>query len=201
MARDDRIRWDERYRSRDAGPLEPLPFLMAMGGCLPRRGRALDVAGGAGGNAIWLARRGLEVTVADISPVGLQLAQDRARAEGIRLRTLEVDLEEEAFPAGPWELVLCVRFLWKPLFEMIPAELSPGGKLIVVHPTRSNLVRHERPGLRHLLDDVELPGLIRGLEVEHYEEGWTAEGRHEARLLARRSQTFSRREKVPRSGR
>ena len=57
--------------------------------------------------------------------------------------------------------------------------------LVVVHPTRSNLERHDSPGPHHLLDDGELPGLIPGLEVVHYEEGWSEEGRHEARLVAR----------------
>ena len=57
---------------------------------------------------------------------------------------------------------------------------------MVVHPTRSNLRRHTRPGPRHLLGDGELPGLVRGLEVLRYEEGWTEQGRHEARLVARR---------------
>ena len=41
--------------------------------------------------------------------------------------------------------------------------------------------------LRHLLEDGELPGLVRGLEILKYEEGWTEEGQHEARLVARRT--------------
>ena len=56
---------------------------------------------------------------------------------------------------------------------------------MVVHPTRSNLRGHTRPGPRHLLGDGKLPGLVRGLEVLRYEEGWTEQGRHEARLVAR----------------
>jgi tellurite methyltransferase len=75
---------------------------------------------------------------------------------------------------------------WRPLFEAIPARLAPGGFLVVNHPTRLNLLRHERPGLLHLLDDGELPGLVRGLEVLSYAEDWTDEGYHEARLVARR---------------
>jgi hypothetical protein len=52
-------------------------------------------------------------------------------------------------------------------------------------PTRSNLERHTRPDPRHLLEDGELPGLVPGLEIVRYEEGWTEQGRHEARLVAR----------------
>jgi SAM-dependent methyltransferase len=153
---------------------------------LPSHGRALDVAGGAGTNAIWLARLGLDVTLADFSPVALELARHEAARNGVSLRLLETDLECEPFPAGPWDLILCVRFLWRPHFENFPAVLAPGGLLIVAHPTRSNLLRHDRPGRQYLLDDGELPELVRGLEVLRYQEGWTSEGYHEAKLIARR---------------
>ncbi len=124
MSLDDQVRWDKAYRERKAGSQEPSPFLVAMEGMLPIRGRALDIAGGAGANAVWLARRGLEVTVADISPVGLALAERNAEFEGLRLRTLKIDLEQDPFPPGPWDLIVCVRFLWRPLFAVIPDELA-----------------------------------------------------------------------------
>ena len=186
MSLDDQVRWDAKYRERKAESQEPSPFLVAMERMLPKSGRALDIAGGAGANAVWLARRGLEVTLADISPVGLALAERNAELEGLTLRTLRTDLEQAPFPAGPWDLMVCVRYLWRPLFAVIPDELAPGGVLVVVHPTRSNLLRHERPSLRHLLEDGELPGLVHGLDVVHYEEGWTEEGQHDARLVAKR---------------
>jgi SAM-dependent methyltransferase len=126
------------------------------------------------------------VTVADISPVGLDLAGKAAEDEGVKLRTLEIDLEREPFPPGPWDLVVCVRFLWRPLFAAVPAELAPGGVLVVVHPTMSNLLRHDRPGRHHLLEDGELPRLVHGLDIMRYEEGWTDQGHHEARLVAKR---------------
>jgi tellurite methyltransferase len=187
MSLEDQVRWNKAYRERGVGSQEPSPFLVAMEKMLPRSGRALDIAGGAGANAVWLARRGLEVTLADISPVGLALAERNAELEGLKVRTLRIDLEQDPFPPGPWELTTCVRFLWRPLFAVIPDELAPGGVLVVVHPTRSNLLRHERPGLRHLLEDGELPGLVPDLEVVSYEEGWTKQGYHEASLVAKRA--------------
>src|SRR4051794_31778139 len=105
MAETDRQRWDARYRDRGARAGNPSPFLAALDGLLPREGRALDVAGGAGRDALWLARRGLDVTLADISGVALEMARARAEAERLPLRTLAIDVESEAFPAGPWDLV------------------------------------------------------------------------------------------------
>jgi tellurite methyltransferase len=185
MAGTDRERWDARHRERGGRESPPSPVLVGLDTVLPRHGAAFDVAGGTGRHSLWLARRGLDVTLADISGVALDIARGRADAAGLRLRTVAVDLEAEPLPAGPWDLVVCVDFLWRPLFDAVPVVLAPGGWLVVVHPTRSNRERHEHPGPRHLLDDGELPGLVPGLEVVRYEEGWTDEGRHEAWLAAR----------------
>src|SRR5207244_13146205 len=86
MADGDRERWDARWRA-DAGATEPSPFLIALDALLPRAGAALDVAGGTGRNAVWLARRGLDVLCADGSPVAPPRPRGRAAAAGVALRT------------------------------------------------------------------------------------------------------------------
>lgn len=188
----ERNRWDARYRERGPEARDPAPFVRSLDAVLPRgdggarRPAALDVAGGAGRHAIWLARRGLDVTLADFSPVALDLARQAAVAAGVALRTLEVDLETAPLPASAFDLILSVDFLYRPLFAAFPGALAPGGLLVVAHPTRSNLARHPHPSARFLLDDGELPRLARGLAVVRYEEGWF-DDRHEARLVARKA--------------
>jgi len=188
----DREKWNTRYRAEEA-VAPPSPFLAALDDVLPRRGRALDVGGGSGRNALWLARRGLEVTLADVSDVALERAAAAARAEALTLETVRVDLEAEPLPPGPWDLILCAYFLHRPLFAAFTAALSAGGWLVVAHSTRSNLQRHPRPGPDHVLEDGELPTLIQGLEVVRYEEGWLESGRHEARIVARKPEGQPRR--------
>lgn len=185
MADGDRERWNARYASEDEPPA-PSAFLVSLEALLPTRGRALDLAGGSGRNAVWLARRGLDVTLADVSDVGLERAARAAAAAGVGLTTLRVDLEAAPPPAGPWDLVVCTYFLHRPLLAALPALLAPGGLLAVAHATRTNLTRHPRPGPGHVLEDGELPRLVGGLEVLSSEEGWLERGRHEARILARR---------------
>ena len=146
----------------------------------------MDVAGGAGRHAIWLAKRGLEVTLVDVSDVGLQVAANRASQANCEINMIQTDLQNNPLPSGPWDVILSVHFLWRPLFEEFAQELAVGGKLIVVQPTRSNLQRHEKPPAPFLLDDGELPTLVASLHVEHYEEGWLADGQHEAVVVARR---------------
>lgn len=187
MSQEERTKWDARYRAMDRhAAAEPSAVLAVIEGLLPSRGRALDVGGGAGRHAVWLARRGLDVTVADISEAGLAIARERAEAAGVRVATAAADLESEPLPAGPWDLVVVFHFLLRPLLGVFSQVLAPGGVLAVVHPTRSNLARHEKPGAAFLLEDGELPGLVKGLSIVRYDEGWLEEGRHEARLVARK---------------
>lgn len=189
MSAADRTKWDEKYRAGGHLFGDPDPFLLAVADALPTRGRALDVAGGSGRHAVWLAQRGLEVTLADVSRVGLSIAQERAAAEGLSVATRCLDLESAALAdelPGPWDLIVEFYYLQRDLFPVFPQLLSPGGLLVFAQPTRTNLDRNPRPGPDYVLEDGELAGLVEGLEVLRLEEGWSAAGRHEARLLARK---------------
>ncbi|MEQ8791077.1 MAG: methyltransferase domain-containing protein [Pirellulaceae bacterium] len=187
MSHEDRTKWNERYADSERAPTAPSLLLTALEQQLPMSGRALDIAGGGGRHAIWLARRGLDATVVDISQAGLAIAEARARAAGVALQTRCRDLEVESLPEGPWNLIVSFHFLLRSLFAQIPTALAPGGLLVVVQPTLRNLERHDRPPAPYLLEEGELPRLAAGLEVLHYEEGWLAEGRHDALLVARRA--------------
>lgn len=185
MPTPDRTKWNTRY-AEQVKHSEPTAFVTGLGDLLPFSGRALDVAGGAGRHALWLARRGLDVTLADVSDVALAKASDAARAENLKLTTLEADLEAGPFPPGPWDVILCTYFLHRPIFDAFRRELAPGGLLVFAHATRKNLERHPRPGPDHVLEDGELPSLVAGLQLLRYEEGWLDGGRHEARVVARK---------------
>ncbi len=188
MSRSDRDRWDARYRDRQAGE-PPAASLLSLQDHVPTTGTALDVGGGAGRNSIWLAGRGLDVTLLDVSTVGARLAAKTAAAAGLGLTTVVRDLDYEALPSGPFDLIIDTYFLFRPLFEQFADCLSDQGTLIFIHPTRTNLVKNDRPPARFLLDDGEIPSLVEdtGLEVVHYFEGWTPDDRHEAQLVARKA--------------
>jgi tellurite methyltransferase len=193
MSNDDRARWQARYRTASPGPArEPAPFLTSLEAELPRAGAALDVAGGAGRNALWLARRGLAVTLVDIAPAALALAGAAAQAEGLAVTLREADLDHDPLPPGPFVLVVCIDYLRRELFAAFPEVLAPGGLLVFAQPTRSNLTRHPHPSARFLLEDGELPRLVRGLEIVRHDQAWFpgdpgGEVRHEARLVARKT--------------
>ncbi len=187
MSDADRTKWNDRY-SRRATRLsldEPSSFLVSLIDQLPTKGRVLDVGGGTGRNAIWLAKRGLDVTLADISSVGLELAADYASTADVKVELLEIDFLATPFPAGPWDLIVQMNYLERSLFAPLIASLAPGGMFIFTQPTVTNLQRNDRPPRNFLLEPDELPELIAGLTIESYEECWWPEGVHEARLVAR----------------
>jgi tellurite methyltransferase len=187
----DQERWDERYRARGAVARPHSAFLEHAAPHLPAQGAALDVAGGDGRNALWLAARGLDVTVCDVSPLALAHAEALARERDLILNTARVDLESDPLPAGRYALVLCVHYLQRSLFPAMVEALAPGGVLLFCQPTRRNLERHEKPSQRFLLEEGELPSLLPPLlEVVELQEGWLSEGRHEARVIARRKKTI-----------
>jgi len=183
---DPKARWNERYRTRGPNAPKPSVFVASLEGRLPAPGRALDVAGGSGRHALWLAARGWDVTLVDVAEEGLALAASAAAEADLALRTLQRDVEKDGLPAGRFDLIVCTHYLHRPLFEAWADSLVPGGLLIFEQPTRKNLERHARPSARFCLEDGELPGLVRGLDVLEYDEGWNESGRHEARLLAQR---------------
>ena len=186
MAQTDRNRWDDRYRSRPFVPRPPDPFLLKIADQLPTAGRALDLAGGDGRHAIWLARRGLQVTIADISEVALAQARAAARAAALAVDTVAVDFEAESPPPGPWDLIVCVLYLDRPLLATIQTLLAPGGLFVFVQPNRSNLERHTHAA-GYLLEPGEAPSLLPGMRLLRYDECWDERGQHEARILATRA--------------
>jgi hypothetical protein len=180
----DRERWNARYRTEEPGGT---PLLLGRNPHLfPRSGRAIDVAGGDGQAAAILAARGLDVTVADVSDVALELAAARAARSRISMHLLEIDLATEPFPPGPWDVITCFNYLDRTLFPTMIDNLADGGYLGLSLATRSNLERHEHPSVRWLLEDGELASLLGDLALVLYVEGWGIDGRHTAEALARR---------------
>ena len=187
MSQADLAKWEPRYAAGRGFDGQPNPFFTDVAaGFLPSSGRALDLAGGMGRHSRWLAGRGLEVTLCDISASALALARDRAEADGLSLRTLQADLDD-GVPAGPWDVVLVSHFLLGERLPRVVGQIAPGGLLLLLHPTVTNLQRHDRPSERWLLPDGAYADGIDGMELLYRDEGWGVLGRCEVRVVALRS--------------
>lgn len=139
--------WDERYSAAPSlfsgRPNHSLVRLVEGGGDRP--GRALDVGCGEGGDAVWLAGQGWEVTGVDISSVALGRAADSARAAGVgdRITWVRADLATDPLPPGVWDLVNAQYLHLRPdqraaLWVALAARVAPGGMLLVAAHDRSD---------------------------------------------------------------
>ena len=120
--------WDRRYATADR-PSAPAWVLSENAHLLPSSGRALDLACGLGGSALFLARRGLTVAAWDRSPVALEKLAAWAAQEGLSVQPRRVDLTRESPPPGAFDVVVVAHFLHRPLLGAIADALAPGGLL------------------------------------------------------------------------
>ena len=191
MAEDDRARWDERYADGDWVDIaKPAKILERAEAWLAEPGLALDVACGAGRNALWLARRGFTVVAVDISWEGLQRLQRRAQVETLDIHLVLADLESFVLPSEAFDLIVNTRFLLRPLFPSIRRALKPGGLLLVDTYSVDEIdvlggdIRRE-----YALERGELRQLFWDYEILLHEEGVFVEAEGErglARMIARR---------------
>lgn len=134
--------WEEFYRGDErAWSGEPNPILVQeVAGLAP--GSALDLGCGEGADAIWLARRGWQVTAVDVSRTALDRAARHAALADVagRIDWQLHDLEL-SFPTGAFDLV-SAQFLHSPVdmsreavLRAAAAAVAPGGVLLVAGHT------------------------------------------------------------------
>ena len=186
----DRARWDERYRDgayRDR--TQPSAFLEQQVDTLPG-GFALDLACGAGRNAIYLASLGFQVEGWDISSEALARATARAEEEGFEILWRPCDLEQAELPRARYDLIVQVRYVNCELTTSIVNALKPGGVYLCEQHlvTDREVVGPANPAFR--VETGELRDSVAGLCIETYREEYVADpdGRPAAlvRMVARK---------------
>ncbi len=139
--------WDERYAASElVWSVGPNQFVEAECADLPS-GRALDLAAGEGRNAIWLARRGWDVTAVDFSQVALDKGRTLA---GVSTASTTGTIEWICADATTWtradsyDLVV-IAYLQLPTHERREAvrrgfaALRSGGTFLLVGHDVTNL--------------------------------------------------------------
>lgn len=132
---------------------------------------ALDVATGGGHTALYLARRGFDVHIGDISDAMLENARSLIREEGLDARPFRFAAESMPFDDASFELVTS---------RVAPHHFSSPEKFL------SETVRVLRPGGWFLLIDGSVPDDSPETEVwSHQVEKWRDPSHH--RFLSRKS--------------
>jgi 2-polyprenyl-3-methyl-5-hydroxy-6-metoxy-1,4-benzoquinol methylase len=131
--------WEQRYASTQvwSGRVNQTLAEVARGLVV---GSALDLGCGEGGDAIWLARAGWQVTAVDISTNALErgrAAADAARVPSGRIEWVAADLASWQ-PAGTYDLVSAC-FLQSPvslprteILRRAATAVAPGGSLLII---------------------------------------------------------------------
>lgn len=191
MELDEKASWNKKYSEGSHSSLEPDPFLVsAYEEFIANRtaGTALDLAGGVGRHAIWLAQRSWRVKLLDISEVGVKHAEENAKHTGTAasISTEICDLNTtQDLGHEQYDLVIVFFFLQRELFPALSAAIKPGGFLI--YKTYTTEQKTFAGGPSHpmfLLESNELLRAFSLMRVLHYHE--TIEQKGVAELVARK---------------
>jgi len=180
----------ERLTRPDDGAVEFAVTRRAIENFMPPAARVLDIGGGPGRYSLWLAERGHQVTLADLSPALIDLAREKVAADPAGTRIEEIVVADACdlsrWPDGTFGAVLALG----PFYHLPdPADrdraagelarvLAPGGVAFVALMPRYAFVRRtlDIPDERHhlssrafmarLLDDGvfenDIPGRFTG---------------------------------------
>jgi tellurite methyltransferase len=112
----EQAKWNRRYREGTHGSAAPDSFLVEaydrfIEPLFPNQGTALDIAGGAGRHAIYLASRGWNVRMLDIAGDGIANAHLNAGCFANQIQFEVCDLSQFKASHESYELVLVFFFL------------------------------------------------------------------------------------------
>lgn len=182
----DKGRWDALYRKNKGYVFgkEPAAFLVESLPQLPI-GRALDIAMGEGRNAVYLAKKGFQVTGVDISEVAIRKAKRLARESKVHIKTISEDLNKFQIAPESYDVIIVFYYLQRNLVPQIIKGLKPGGVLVMETYTVDQHKYDKAMNMAFLLKKGELKNMFRELQAVKYQE--TDTGREAvASLIARK---------------
>jgi SAM-dependent methyltransferase len=175
---DQRARWDLKYEQGLPSLTEPDPFFISayerfVTPSLLKpgvAGLALDLAGGLGRHALWLASRSWQVTVVEISDVAIGKLRQAALELNVNVDLFAGDAAKYKLEPAHFDLIVLFYHLDRGLFPRIASALKPGGLLICKMSLRWDSGESLTTASINPLHRNELPSLVPELHVLHHEE-------------------------------
>jgi tellurite methyltransferase len=125
-------KWNRKYMERlmNEHPPEPNGRLLKMAAYLHGK-TAIDFASGLGGNSIYLAELGYNMTAIDISDVAVQYVKEQAAKRGLNITANVVDLTDErsCLTSRTYDLAIMTYYLDRSLFPLIKVVVNDNGYL------------------------------------------------------------------------
>jgi tellurite methyltransferase len=172
----EREKWNRRYLEGTHGKLSPDLLLIDafdryIEPLFPDAGVALDIAGGMGRHAIFLAEKGWRVRLIDIAEAGISNGRQNAGSRASRIDFRVEDLTRFDGSRETYELIIVFFFLRREMFPELVKALKPGGLLIYKGYTRAQTKFGGGPtNPEYLFEENELVDSFRELQVLHYAE-------------------------------
>jgi len=168
LAAEDKVRWDEKYTKKSKIPGEAIALVQNYARLSPGK-QALDLACGMGRHSKYLASQGFEVDALDISSVAISYLQDLAH-----IHPKEVDFDSYALPEEKYDLIVCVYFLKRSLFNQMIDALKPNGILLMETFLHDEGNEREPSNPAFLLNEGELEAFFDArcelLHIKEYED-------------------------------
>jgi SAM-dependent methyltransferase len=172
---EQRAHWDLKFEQGLPSLTEPDLFFVSayekfVHRTFPNAGVALDLAGGVGRHALWLASRNWQVTVVDISDVAIRKLCQAALEQNVKLDLLIGDASGYKFEPARFDLILLFYHLDRSLFPKIAFALKPDGLLICKMSLRWKSDGASTAAGTGPLKKNELPLLVPYLDILHHHE-------------------------------
>jgi 2-polyprenyl-3-methyl-5-hydroxy-6-metoxy-1,4-benzoquinol methylase len=102
--------WNDIYEKQGEVQRDVLPTVEMIADLFQKENvkTVLDLGCGMGRHSIYLAKRGFSVTATDISPKGIEVTTQKAKREGLTIKTVCHDFRNIPFENDSFDAVLCV---------------------------------------------------------------------------------------------
>jgi SAM-dependent methyltransferase len=170
-----RSHWDLKYEQglpslEKADPFYLFAFDQFVADSFPNGGTALDLAGGIGRHALWLAKRNWQVTVVDISEVAIRKLDKKARQLNLTMDLFALDAKEYPFKPAHFDLIVMFYHFDRDVCPRVLSTLKPGGFLICKSSLSWDSYEGAAPLSIRPLARSEILSMLPELRVMHHRE-------------------------------
>jgi SAM-dependent methyltransferase len=170
-----RSHWDLKYGQGLPSLEKPDPFFLNafdqfVEDFFPSGGKALDLAGGIGRHALWLAKRNWQVTVVDISEVAIRKLDQKARELDLTMNLLALDATKYPFAPACFDLIVMFYHFDREICPQVLSALKPDGFLICKSSVCFDSFEGTAPANLRPLSKNEILSQLPELQVLHHQE-------------------------------
>lgn len=167
--------WDLKYEQGLTSLEQPDPFFVSafnqfVADQFPNGATVLDLAGGIGRHALWLAKKNWQVTVVDISEVAIQKLDAKARQLDLALSLFALDASEYPFEAASFDLIVMFYHFDRDICRRVFSALKPGGFLICKSSLSWSTYEGPAPANIAPLEKGEILSMLPELRTVHHQE-------------------------------